>query len=249
MIGSATLYHGDCEDVIPTLPRVDAVITSPPYNLGNTTGGGFSRSSGAKWHAAARSSGIGNGYGDFDDNMPHDEYVEWQKRILRALWAQLADDGAIFYNHKPRVLDGVLVTPLAYNPELPVRQIIIWARSGGMNFSPTFYLPTHEWIVLFAKPDFRLRDKAASGAGDVWRIHQAESDNEHPAPFPVRLPEMVLETTKAQTVLDPFMGSATTGLACQRLGRSFIGIEREKRWFELACRRLEDGLRQERLFA
>lgn len=257
-IGSATLYLGDCEEIIPTLPKVDAVITSPPYNLGNTTGGGFplghynpntglaGRGGSGKWAGGE----LRDGYGaECEDNLPHDDYIAWQKRILAALWAQLADDGAIFYNHKPRVLGGVLVTPLAYNPDLPVRQIIIWARSGGVNFSPAFYLPTHEWIVIFAKPDFRLRDKAASGAGDVWRIHQNDGENEHPAPFPLKLPETVLETTKAQTVLDPFMGSATTGLACRNLGRTFIGIERSPRWFALACKRLEDAERQQRMFA
>ena len=181
--------------------------------------------------------------------MEHADYVTWQKNVLKACWSRLADDGAIFYNHKPRVLGGILVTPLAYNPDLPVRQIVIWARSGGVNFSQAFYVPTHEWVVIFSKPDFRLRDKSASGAGDVWRIHQNDGGNEHPAPFPLRLPETILETTKAETVCDPFMGSATTGLACKNLGRKFIGIELEPRWFDLACQRLENAERQGRLIA
>jgi site-specific DNA-methyltransferase (adenine-specific) len=256
-IGKATLILADCEEALPTLPAVDAVITSPPYNLGNTTGGGFPighynqnnglamRGGAGKW----RGGELANGYGLHDDAMPHDEYVAWQKRILTACWAQLKGDGAIFYNHKPRVLGGILVTPLTYNPDLPVRQIVIWARSGGVNFSPAFYVPTHEWVLILAKPDFRLRDKAASGAGDVWRIHQNDGGNEHPAPFPVRLPEIILETTKAQVVLDPFMGSGSTGIACQNLDREFIGIEKEPRWFDLACKRLDAALRQERLFA
>lgn len=256
-IGNATVYLGDCLEIFPTLGPVDAIITSPPYNLGNTTGGGMpighyvgdarlgKRGGSGKWSGGE----LADGYGLHADNMPHDEYVAWQRRVLEACWAALKEDGAIFYNHKPRVLGGILVTPLAYNPDLPVRQIVIWARSGGINFSPAFYVPTHEWVLILAKPDFRLRDKAASGAGDVWRIHQNDGGNEHPAPFPVRLPEMILETTTAQTVCDPFMGSGTTGIACKNLGRKFIGIELEPRWFDLACRRLEDAQRQEKLFA
>jgi modification methylase len=256
-IGNATLYLGDCREVLPTLPAVDAVITSPPYNLGNTTGGGFplghydaskgmaARGGQGKWGGGE----LRDGYGAHDDAMPHNKYVEWQKEILRLCWAQLSPTGAIFYNHKPRVLGGLVVTPLAYNPDLPVRQIIIWARSGGMNFSPAFYLPTHEWIVILAKPDFRLRDKAASGVGDVWRIHQNDGGNEHPAPFPLQLPAQILETTPAEVVCDPFMGSGTTGVACAQHNRQFIGIELEPRFFDMACRRIEAAYAQGRLFA
>ena len=256
-IGNATLYLGDCRDVLPTLPAVDAVITSPPYNLGNTTGGGFplghydpskgmaARGGQGKWGGGE----LKDGYGIHDDAMPHEEYVAWQKDILQLCWAQLSPGGAIFYNHKPRVLGGVVVTPLTYNPDLPVRQIVIWARSGGVNFSPAFYVPTHEWIVILAKPDFRLRDKAASGVGDVWRIHQNDGSNEHPAPFPLQLPAQILETTSAAVVCDPFMGSGTTGVACANLGRKFIGIEIEPKYFKVACERIAAAQAQQRLFA
>lgn len=253
-IGNATLYLGDCRDVLPTLGMVDAVITSPPYNLGTTSGGGFpgkrlghysadapmrGRGGQGKWPGAA----LADGYGIHDDAMPHDEYVAWQKHILAECWSRLGPDGAIFYNHKPRVLSGHLVTPLDYNPDLPVRQIVIWARAGGINFSPAFYLPTHEWLVIFAKPEFRLRDKAASGAGDVWYIPQ-QANPDHPAPFPVELPARVLETTDCKVVLDPFAGIGTTGVACARAGRAFIGIEIEPRYFDIACRRIEEAQRQ-----
>jgi site-specific DNA-methyltransferase (adenine-specific) len=256
-IGNATLYRADCRDILPTLPTVDAFITSPPYNLGNTTAGGFplghydpsgglaARGGMDKWGGGE----LRDGYGIHEDAMPHEEYVEWQKGVLRLCWAQLSPSGAIFYNHKPRVLSGIAITPLVYNPDLPVRQIIIWARSGGMNFSPAFYLPTHEWIVLLAKPDFRLRDKAASGVGDVWRIHQNDGGNEHPAPFPLLLPATILETTSAEVICDPFMGSGTTGVACAQAGRRFIGIELEPRWFDLACQRIDAAYSQGRLFA
>lgn len=256
IIGRATLYCGDCRDVLPALGPVDLVFTSPPYNLGNTAAGsgGFpgkklghfadltpmgKRGGHGKWSGGA----LATGYETYNDALPHAEYVAWQHEILNACWSLLTDTGAIFYNHKPRVMNGVCVTPLEYNPGLPVRQIIIWARAGGVNFSPAFYLPTHEWIVVIAKPDFRLRDQAASGIGDVWYVPQ-QPDPEHPAPFPLALPARAIETTVGRTVLDPFMGSGTTGRAAVQAGRDFIGIEREPKYFDIACKRIEDAQKQ-----
>jgi len=263
IIGNATLYLGDCLEILPTLPKVDAVITSPPYNLGCTTSGGFpalghyaldspygkKRGGAGKWRAAATAGGIAGGYGTHDDAMPHEVYVEWQHRVLGALWDTITPLGAIYYNHKPRVLGGVCVTPLEYVPAgLTVRQIVIWARSGGINFSPAFYLPTHEWVVLIAKPDFRLKSKGASGEGDVWRIAQ-EPNADHPAPFPIALPQKIIETIDAETILDPFMGSGTTGVACHHAGRRFVGIEIHEPYFDIACERIENAQRQVRMFA
>jgi site-specific DNA-methyltransferase (adenine-specific) len=257
------LYQGDCLEVLPAVGMVDMVFTSPPYNLGNTSGGGFpkekighyspeagmrSRGGQGKWMRAGSAGGLADGYGLHDDNMPHDQYVAWQKSILSACWSKLNDGGAIFYNHKPRVLNGLLVTPFDYNPGLPVRQVVIWARAGGINFSPAFYVPTHEWVMVMAKKDFRLRDKAASGAGDVWYIPQ-ESNPDHPAPFPLALPANAISTTNAQTILDPFCGSGTTGIAAVKAGRRFIGIELEPKFFDLSRRRIQAALNAPDMFA
>ena len=259
VIGDCRLILGDCREVLPTLAGVDLLFTSPPYNLGNTTGGGFPgkklghysengglrvRGGHGKWGGGA----LADGYSGYGDNLPFAEYVAWQKEILTLCWSALSDKGAIYYNHKTRVLNGEAVTPLVYNPGLPVRQIVIWARSGGINFSPAFYVPTHEWIVIFAKPDFRLKSKGASGAGDVWYIPQ-ESNPSHPAPFPVALPERAIESTPRGLVADPFMGIASTGVACVNQGRSFIGVERDPGYFEIGLKRIEAAYRQPRLFA
>jgi site-specific DNA-methyltransferase (adenine-specific) len=254
--GGVTIFHGKAEEVLPTLNAgcCDLAVTSPPYNLGNTSGGGFpgvkmghydanapmgaKRGGMGKWAKAAEKGGLAHGYGGHNDSMPHGEYVEWQKLVLREAWRVMSDTGAIYYNHKPRVLDGLAVLPLEYNPGLPLRQIVIWARAGGVNFSPAFYLPTHEWVMVLAKPAFRLRDKAASGAGDVWYVPQ-ESGTEHPAPFPLEIPLRALETTGARRVLDCFCGSGTTLRAAKDLGREAVGIEREERFCEMSARRLE----------
>jgi modification methylase len=116
-----------------------------------------------------------------------------------------------------------------------------------MNYSPASFVPTHEWILLLAKPAFRLKSKGVSGLGDVWPMRPEK--NEHPAPFPIDLPARVLEATAGKTVLDPFMGSGTTGVACARTGRRFIGIEKDRRWFDLACERIDLASRQPDMIA
>lgn len=236
-----TLWHGDCLDVLPTLSDVDLVVTSPPYNLGITTGGGFGhykdgqrRGGQGKWGGTDRT---GISYADHNDAMPYEQYEEWQKAVLRATWGTLSDAGAIYYNHKPRVQAGTLWMPLALNPGLPLRQIIIWSRAGGMNYAPTHYVPTHEWVMVFAKPAFRLKSKAASGLGDVWRIKQ-ETNPDHPAPFPISLPAAAIETTAPRLVCDPFSGSGTTLRAAKDAGVRSVGVEKSERYCEIAARRL-----------
>jgi site-specific DNA-methyltransferase (adenine-specific) len=238
--GGITIYHGDCRAVLPMLQKdsLDLVVTSPPYNLGVTTGGGFPTVNGSagKW----RGGQLADGYGAYDDAMPLADYEAWQRWVLEACWTLLNERGAIYYNHKPRIQDGILWTPLALNPGLPVRQIVIWARAGGINFSPSFYVPTHEWIMVLAKPAFRLRSKGASGVGDVWTVPQ-ESNSLHPAPFPESIPLNAIETTGAASILDPFMGSGTTLVAAKRLGRKAIGIELNEKYCEIAAKRLSQG--------
>jgi DNA modification methylase len=238
---AVTIYNADCMDVLGLLPPADLIFTSPPYNLGVSAGGGFGhysdeaglrlRGGGNKWTGGA----LAHGYSDHGDAMPMAEYEDWQRNVLRACWAQLGDRGAIFYNHKPRVQAQTLWLPLRLNPELPLRQIIVWARAGGMNFAPTHYVPTHEWIMVFAKPDWRLKTKGASGIGDVWRV--AQEPSEHPAPFPLALPAYAIESAGPSLVIDPFMGSGTTLRAAKDRGVRAIGIEISERYCEMAARR------------
>ena len=260
-IGDCTLWRGDATDLIDRVGTVDLVVTSPPYNLGVSAGGGFAKNSTRNHghydpaggyrkrggHGKWSGGDLADGYGLHDDAMPWADYEAWQKKIIDLCWAQLSDQGAIFYNHKPRAQACEVWLPTSLNPGYPLRQIITWARAGGINFAPTHYVPTYEWILVIAKPNFRLRNKACSGVGDVWYIPQ-ESSTPHPAPFPVELPSRILETVPAEIVMDPFMGSGTTAVACVRYGRRFVGIEREPRWFDLACRRIEQAYAQPDLF-
>lgn len=233
-----TIICGDCLDVMQQIPdrSIDLVVTSPPYNLKNSTGNGMKNGSKGKWANAA----LQRGYSHHDDNMPHDAYVEWQRACLTEMMRLLRDDGAIFYNHKWRVQNGLLQDRQDIVAGFPVRQIIIWRRKGGINFNPGYFLPTYEVIYLITKRDFQLVPKA-NAVGDVWEFSQ-EFGNEHPAPFPLELPLRCIQSTFANIVLDPFMGSGTTALAAQQLGKKFIGIELSPEYTDMALRRLRDGV-------
>lgn len=229
---------GDALEFLKSLPAasVPMFLFSPPYNLGVLNNGrGIGRNDRSrKWNGGE----LAQGYGMYDDAISPAEYITWQKEILLACWEALSHNGAIYYNHKPRVIEGILHTPLELNPDLPLRQIVIWARGSGFNFSPCYYMPTHEWIMIFAKPDFRLRDQAASGVGNTWYI-PPEINTWHPAPFPLALAHRAIETVMPKFVVDPFSGSGTTAVAAKQLGVDFLCNELSEEYAEKSRKRIE----------
>lgn len=228
------LINGDCLVEMGKMGdgSADIIVTSPPYNLGISTGGGLK---GAKKSGLWTASKLADGYASYSDDMPREAYVEWQKAVLTAAWRLIPEDGAIFYNHKPRIQGGEVQLPTDFNPDLPLRQIVIWDRGSGMNHNLTNFTPTHEWIMIFAKPKFRLVKRAADK--DVWRIPPARG-NEHPAPFPVEIARRCIQHTSAKMVLDPFSGSGTTGVAALELDRRYTGIELDPTYLEASRKRL-----------
>ncbi|MDX9816253.1 MAG: site-specific DNA-methyltransferase, partial [Smithellaceae bacterium] len=226
----------DCIKLMESMPAesIGVIVTSPPYNIKNSSGNGLKNGSGGKWPKAA----LLNGYEDATDDMPHEQYVAWQRKCLEAMMRALRPDGAIFYNHKWRVQNGLLQDRSDILEGFPVRQIIIWKRAGGINFNSGYFLPTYEVIYLIAKPDFKLAPKA-NAQGDVWEIPQARG-NEHPAPFPVELAQRCISATNEGVVFDPFMGSGTTALAAEILSREWIGAEISQQYCTMAKKRLKD---------
>ncbi len=234
---------GDTVEVMKRIPdgSVDLIITSPPYNLKNSTGNGMKDGRGGKWANAA----LQKGYTHHNDCMPHDEYVKWQRECLTEMLRIIPDDGAIFYNHKWRVQGGLLQDRQDIVSGFPVRQIIIWRRKGGFNFNPGYFVPTYEVIYLIAKPKFKLQPRA-SGLGDVWEFTQ-EMNNEHPAAFPVDLIDRIVLSTDAKIILDPFMGSGTTALAAINADRKYIGIEISPDYCKMADERIQQHKSQTKL--
>lgn len=228
---------GDCVEVMKKMPdkSINLAVTSPPYNLKNSTGNGMKDGRGGKWANAA----LQNGYSHHDDCMPHEKYVAWQRKCLEEMMRLLTDDGAIFYNHKWRVQNGLLQDRQDIVSGFPVRQVIIWHRNGGINFNKGYFLPTYEVIYLIAKKKFKLAPKA-NAHGDVWDIGQ-DLKNPHPAPFPVELIERIIGSTTADVVLDPFMGSGTTAIAAKKLGRKYVGIDVSPEYCQMAEDRINKG--------
>ena len=234
-----TSICGDAVEEMKKLPdgSIDLVVTSPPYNIRNSTCNGMKSEAKGLWTSA-----LSDGYQDYEDNMPYEEYVAWQRECLTQMLRLVPENGAVFYNHKWRVQAGLIQDRHEILEGFPVRQIIIWKRPSGINFNPGYFLPTYEVVYLIAKPDFVLAPKA-NHHGDVWEIAPEVNKTEvpHPAPFPVALASRIISSTLAKTVLDPFMGSGTTAVAAVKNGRHYIGIEKSSKYCELARKRIRDA--------
>lgn len=220
---------GDCLNVMSGMESgsVSLIITSPPYNM---------RQRKDSNHGLWKQSLLNTGYEGYEDDMPNDLYIEWQRECLSEMLRLIPATGAIFYNHKWRIKDGLLNDRHDIVSGFPVRQIIIWQRDGGFNFNDHYFLPSYEVIYLIAKSDFRLKPQA-NHAMDVWSIRQ-DLNNNHPAPFPLALTNRIVKSTYASTVLDPFMGSGTVGLSCKKYNRDFIGIDLSEKYCQLAYERI-----------
>lgn len=205
VIGDATLYLGDCMEILPTLPKVDAVITDPPYGIAKTWKGGFSGKHG--WGKAGADAGLRN---DWDADVPSDELME----LLLAKGDEQIIWGGNYFNLPPS------------------RCWLIWNK------------PERGFTLAEAELAWTNRDNVVR----VFDCPRSEPGREHPTQKPVALMAWCVQKTRAKTVLDPFMGSGTTGVACVMHGRSFIGIERETKYFDIACRRIEQAYKQRPLF-
>ncbi len=202
-IGDCTLYLGDCREILPTLGKVDAVVTDPPYGIAATWKGG----TGHGWGKARAAAPLRN---EWDDEAPSSD-------VLSALCAMS-------------------------------REQIIW----GGNYFP---LPPSRCWLVWNKPErgFSLAEAelAWTNRENVVRVFdgpRSDVGREHPTQKPLALMEWCVAKTKGN-VLDPFMGSGTTGVACAKLDRAFIGIEREPSYFDIAVRRIEEAYKQPRLFS
>lgn len=231
-----TIIHGDCLEVMRALPdhSVDIIITSPPYNLLNSTGNGLKKSTHCgKWKNAS----IKEGYREYDDNMPYEEYVLWQRECVAEMVRLIKEDGAVFYNNKNRVQGGLLQDRGEIVRGFPLRQIITWKRSGAINFNAGYFLPITEQIYMLCGKKFRLV-KGANKLTDVWEVKQ-EMKNPHPAPFPEELIDRIVSSVSGKLILDPFGGSGTTAVSSLRYGRQFLLIEKSAYYCEMARARID----------
>lgn len=226
------IYFGDCLELMKGIPdeSVDITVTSPPYNLGSRYANQSPKAIQGKWSRVIQ-------YDDYQDNMPEDEYVDWQRNILCELWRITKPSGAIYYNHKPRIQKGEVWDRFNLIPDgIKKRQVIIWKRPKGHNFNRGYFVPSYEWIFLLAKEDYKLK-KGQSGYGDVWELNPARND--HDAPFPIDIPLIAISSSdNCEIVFDPFMGSGTTALAANALEKKWIGCELTEKWVDYSYKRI-----------
>ena len=219
IIGDATLYLGDCVNVLPKLDMVDAVITDPPY--------------GQQTHEGART-GAGA-----------DILLTFPAIDLKVLTAILRE--CLRLSRRWIVLTCEWRHAAHFEEQgLPLIRCGVWIKPNG---APQFTgdRPATGWeAVAILHPPGKMRWNGG-GHPAVWRINKENS--EHPTGKPVRLVETWLGqfTDPDETILDPFMGSGTTGVACMNLGRKFIGIEIEEKYFDIACRRIALAANQQKI--
>lgn len=246
IIGNATLYLGDCRDVLPSLPCVDLVMTSPPYNqLGERMPdkpSGIWKDMGRGFLDSVNSRG-------YADDVPEEEYQRRQNELFSSI--NVSASASLFYNHQCRWRDGNLLHPVHwFKPDgWSLRQEIIWDRAGGMMFNARMFCRFDERILWFSRNGEHQWNQECVGLGTIWRIPR-ETNKDHPVSYPVEIPGRCIgaATTVGDTVLDPYAGSGTTGVAALKMGRRFIGIEIDPRYFEIACRRVELASRQPDMF-
>lgn len=195
-IGNATLYLGDCAEILPTLGKFDAVVTDPPYGIG------ISSNPVRQKHEKM----------DWDNSTPT---IDLMDLVLKSgnyviVW------GGNYFNLPPS------------------QGFFIWDKLQPENFSLA--------MVEMAWTNIKTPAK-------MFRQSVTSYSKEHPTQKPVNLMEWCISYCKdVKTIIDPFMGSGTTGVACMNMKKQFIGIEREQKYFDIACKRIEDAQRQVCLF-
>jgi DNA modification methylase len=214
IIGDAVLYLGDCREILPTLGRVDAVVTDPPYGV-NFKGK-------ATKHTQASKDFSGGYIGGDTDIGP----------VVVAVALAIADRGVVFPGSR-----------LMFDYPKPYEIGCVYCPSGAGLGRWGF---TVQHPILFYGMGMPHTRQGPSG----FESFDTVEDCGHPCPKPIRWMEWAVKkcSVAAQTILDPFMGSGTTGVACAKLGRKFIGIEIEPKYFDIACRRIEAAYAQPDMF-
>lgn len=215
-IGDCTLYLGDCLEILPTLSKVDAVVTDPPYGIKQDKG----------FRGSVGVSGVGQ-------PIARRQYTgEWDRqrppKAIFDMFLKITDQAIVFGGNY-------------FTDYLPVgKQWLVWDK---INTMPSFGDCELAWTNLKRNSVKLLRYESNGLMG-------RREDRVHPTQKPVDVMRWCVNhlSPDSQAILDPFMGSGTTGVVCAKLGRKFIGIEIDASYFDIACKRIEDAYRQPDLF-
>lgn len=251
MLETNKIYLGDCLEVMKNIKSksIDLIITSPPYNLGIA-------------------------YNSYEDNLSYEQYLLWCKKWINECERVLINGGRIAINipfeinisKKTFIVNDYI--NILNNLRLLQTAFIVWYKKHVTNrtawgswkspSNPVINNPL-ECILVYSKGTKKkigdkslidiTADEFTAWTLGIWDI-RPEKDRTHPAPFPIELPTrlMKLYSYKNDTILDPFMGSGTTAIACHNTNRYFIGIEKDEIYYKQSCERLANAQAQLKLF-
>jgi predicted RNA methylase len=299
-IGRATLYLGDCRDILPTLGKVDAVVTDPPFGVLDETWDDMGKRELARFtmswlgDVAGLSERAVIFFGERTREIIQPLLWAAYEDVRQIIWSKggghIAED-RLFYSyesayfcHPEETFECAEPKALTVATIIAKRRMLAGLSRGAVDMAvrgkktglcfrweEAACLPTPEQVevirpLLALNGDFdaalaaavsareevtaKLREHTKAQAArqlDVFN-HPAPSDRAHPTQKPVGLMTDLIGLFDGANILDPFMGSGTTGVAAVQMGRQFIGIEKDPAYFDIACRRIEDAQRQGSLF-
>ena len=231
-----TLYLGDCLEILPTLGMADAVITDPPYSSGGRQQQG-ARNNFRKAGSVSRETRSDEWF--LGDNMGSDTYLRWQRQIAGACLDVCSFGSPAYVFTDWRQYTNVVT---AWETSLwALRSVVVWDKAKG-GATGSWWRNNHEWACAFVKG--KPRPLPHGGFFNTWTGAKPQGGT-RPTEKPVALIKRLAETVPAGgAILDPFMGSGTTGVACIELGRKFAGIEIGEKYFDIACKRIETAAAQ-----
>lgn len=232
-IGRATLYCGDAREILPTISGANLVCSDPPYLVSK---GGFA----SNLQLDGGFGGWMKDYGNQGDIVECDiAFDEWMPLVFDAL----SDQAQAYFMSNGRNVKAM--QQAAEDAKFRFHTLLVWDKRTAL---PNKYYQnvTEFGLFMFKGKAFTIADPSSKNLVSIFQ----RDESEHPTEKPVELMRFWIgnSTSPGEVVLDPFMGSGTTGVAALQLGRDFIGIEKDPRWFDVACKRIEDAQRQGDLF-
>jgi len=244
IIGNNTLYQADCRDILPEIKGIDCVFTDVPYLL--STGGCSTSStfgSKKKW----QKSGADIELLKSGKIFKHNDITE--KEYMHLIYDTMNDDAHIYVMMNSLHLSNIEIE--MRNVGFHINNILVMRKNNCV--TNQWYMKNAEFNIFGRKAidgvnAKALNDMSFKSVVDVIMPSGVERLHETEKPVDYVSLHVNNSTAKGDLVLDPFMGSGTTGIACTKYGRNFIGIEKDEKHFDTACIRIEEELKQGRLF-
>lgn len=223
IIGNCEIYLGDCLDILPTLDGIDCIVTDPPYDF-DAQGGRLFKRENPDCMDRVIESGLSDG---FDLNIFN--LIETQSIVCFCHNDQLKDLIPFFAEKYFRYA------------------LCSWHKTNPIPVANKHYKPDTEFYIHAwnrdSHPVGRLEEM-----GRYVTTSTIKNEYAHPTVKPITVMRKIITNVQGSTICDPFMGSGSTGVACHQMGRRFIGIELDEKYFDIACKRIAEAEKQKDLF-